>query len=144
MCLWAVLPFRPMVNRAAMLPGAAYDRCSHFRTPELPFPDRIRWDASNMSALTLIYLLIRSKEVDLFFITNVNVRFLDYIAKWRYKIGLNELSCINKPIEIETDKWTLHVEKREIRNRKKMRPTWKRLIDDNNDDDDNDAGKGHE
>jgi hypothetical protein len=61
----------------AMLRGAAYDRCSHFRPPELPVPDRIRWDAPNMSAVTLIYLLIRSKEVGLFFIANVRVRFLD-------------------------------------------------------------------
>jgi hypothetical protein len=61
--------------------NAAYDRCSHFRAPELPFPDRIRWDASKMSALTLIYLLIPSKEVGLFFIANAKVRFLDSIAK---------------------------------------------------------------
>ena len=66
-----------------------------------------------MSTLTLIYLLIRSKEVGLFFIANVKVSFRDFIAKWKYSIGLNEFSYINKPFEIETGKWTLRVKKEE-------------------------------
>jgi len=121
MCFWALLPFRPVVKQYC---NTAYDRCSHFLAPELPFPDRIRWDASNMSALKLIYLLIRSKEVGLFFIANVKVRFLGFITKWKYNIGLKELSYVSKPSEIETGKWTLHVKKEQYEILRRGYPDW--------------------
>jgi len=75
------------------------------------------------------------------------VRFLGFVAKWRYKIGSNELSYVSKPFEIETGKWTLHVEKEQYEISKKWhtkKHTGKWLTDDSDDDDDEGNGNEYE
>ena len=112
MCLCALLPFRPVVRQYCNAPRCCLWQMLTFPGigTSIPGPDsleRVQYERPN--ADLFIYSFKRSRPV--FFIANVKVRFLDSIAIWRYNIGRNEFLYINKPFEIETGTWTVHVQK---------------------------------